>query len=41
MNPLAGFFVGTILLGLGATLTFDLRTLLLKHACKMMPSQFA
>lgn len=38
MNTLALFFVSAVLMGLGATLTFDLWALFLKHAFKMAPS---
>ena len=38
MNNLASFLVRAILMGLGATLTFDLWTLFLKHAFKVAPS---
>ncbi len=38
MNNLAGSFLSAVLLGLGATLTFDLWALFLKHAFKMAPS---
>lgn len=38
MNNLALFFINAILIGLGATLTFDLWALFLKHAFKIMPS---
>ena len=38
MNNLALSFISTILIGLGATLTFDLWALFLKHAFKITPS---
>jgi hypothetical protein len=38
MNTLALFFVSAVLMGLGATLTFDLWALFLKYAFKMTPS---
>lgn len=38
MNPFALVFFQTILIGIGATLTFDLWGLLLQHAFKMAPS---
>lgn len=38
MNPFALAFLQTILIGLGATLTFDLWGLFLKYAFKMAPS---
>ena len=38
MNNLALSFISSIIIGLGATLTFDLWTLFLKHAFKMVPS---
>jgi Protein of unknown function (DUF2938) len=38
MNNPALFFFSTVLIGLGATLTFDLWTLFLKHAFKITPS---
>ncbi|HXQ38961.1 MAG TPA: DUF2938 domain-containing protein [Anaerolineales bacterium] len=38
MNNLALSFISTILIGLGATLTFDLWALFIKHAFKITPS---
>ena len=38
MNNLALSFISAILIGLGATLTFDLWALFLKHAFKITPS---
>jgi hypothetical protein len=38
MNNLALSFVSAALMGLGATLTFDLWSLLLKHAFNVPPS---
>ena len=38
MNNMALYFVSPILVGLGATLTFDLWGLLLKYAFKIIPS---
>jgi hypothetical protein len=38
MNTLALNFISAIFIGLGATLTFDLWALFLKHAFKIMPS---
>ena len=38
MNNLVYSFISSILIGLGATLTFDLWALLLKHAFKVPPS---
>ena len=38
MNNLVVSFLSAILIGLGATLTFDLWAMLLKHAFKVMPS---
>jgi hypothetical protein len=38
MNTLALSLIGAILIGLGATLTFDLWTVFLKHAFKITPS---
>ena len=38
MNTLALSFISAVLMGLGATLTFDLWTLFLKHAFKITPS---
>ncbi len=38
MNSLALLFISAILMGLGATLTFDLWALFLKHAFKITPS---
>ena len=38
MNNLALLFISAILIGLGATLTFDLWALFLKHAFKITPS---
>lgn len=38
MNNLALSFISAILMGLGATLTFDLWALFLKHAFKITPS---
>ena len=38
MNNLILSFIGAILIGLGATLTFDLWALFLKHAFKVTPS---
>ncbi|MCL4301820.1 MAG: DUF2938 family protein [Anaerolineae bacterium] len=38
MNTLAFSFISAILMGLGATLTFDLWALFLNHAFKMTPS---
>ena len=38
MNNLALFFINAILIGLGATLTFDLWALFLKHAFNITPS---
>lgn len=38
MNSLALSLIGTVIMGLGATLIFDLWTLFLKHAFKMSPS---
>ncbi|MCB0162824.1 MAG: DUF2938 domain-containing protein [Anaerolineae bacterium] len=38
MNHLALSFISAILIGLGATLTFDLWGLFLKHTFKIMPS---
>lgn len=38
MNPFALAFLQTILIGVGATLTFDLWGLFLQHAFKMAPS---
>jgi len=38
MNNLALTFISAILMGLGATLTFDLWALFLKHAFKITPS---
>ena len=38
MNNLALFFISAILIGLGATLTFDLWALFLKRAFKVAPS---
>ena len=38
MNDFTLFFMRTILMGLGATLTFDLWGLFLKHAFKITPS---
>ena len=40
MNYLTLPLISTILIGLGATLTFDLWTLFLKHAFKIAPSNF-
>ncbi len=40
MNNLAFFLNSAILMGLGATLTFDLWGLFLKHAFKITPSNF-
>jgi hypothetical protein len=38
VNNLAHFFMSAILIGLGATLTFDLWALFLKHAFRVAPS---
>lgn len=38
MNDFTFFFLRTLLMGLGATLTFDLWGLFLKHAFQIMPS---
>lgn len=38
MNTLALLLISVVLMGLGATLTFDLWALFLKHAFKMTPS---
>jgi hypothetical protein len=38
MNNLAYFLIRAILIGLGATFTFDLWALFLKHAFKITPS---
>lgn len=38
MNNLTPFLMSTILMGLGATLTFDLWSLVLKYAFRIMPS---
>src|SRR5512139_2952998 len=38
MNKIAFSLISTILIGFGATLTFDLWGLFLKHAFKMTPS---
>lgn len=38
MNTLALLLISVVLMGLGATLTFDLGALFLKHAFKMTPS---
>jgi hypothetical protein len=40
VNNLALFLISTILIGLGATLTTDLWALFLKHAFKIVPSNF-
>jgi hypothetical protein len=40
MNNLALSFISAILIGLGATLTFDLWALFLKHTFKITPSNF-
>ena len=40
MNHLAISFISAILIGLGATLTFDLWALFLKHAFRITPSNF-
>ena len=38
MNTLALLLISAIRMGLGATLTFDLWALFLKHTFKIMPS---